>query len=72
MPRPPSLETLTQLRNVVGPAGVVSDPAEVAPYLREWRNRWIGETPLLLCPATPNEVAAIVGICAAAEVGVVP
>ena len=48
------------------------DAADVAPYLREWRNRWVGETPLLLCPGTPEEVAAIMRVCHAAEVGVVP
>jgi FAD/FMN-containing dehydrogenase len=71
MPRPPDSATLTRLANAVGPAGLV-DPAEAAPYLREWRNRWIGETPLLLCPGSPDEVGDILRICYEAEVGVVP
>lgn len=68
----PDAATLAALAAIVGPSGVVSDPAEVAPHLREWRNRYVGETPLLLCPATPDEVAAIVRVCAAANVGIVP
>ena len=72
MPRPPDSATLERLRNIVGPAGLVADPADRLPYLREWRNRWVGETPLLLCPGSTEEVAAIVAICAAAEVGLVP
>jgi FAD/FMN-containing dehydrogenase len=72
MPRPPDPATLQRLKDIVGPAGLVPDPTDVAPYLREWRNRWVGETPLLLCPGTTAEVAAILRICHAADVGVVP
>jgi FAD/FMN-containing dehydrogenase len=71
MPRPPDPETLAKLRAVVGPAGLVDSDSQ-APYLREWRNRWVGETPLLLCPGTPAEVAACVRLCADSEIGVVP
>jgi FAD/FMN-containing dehydrogenase len=48
------------------------DPDELAPHLVEWRNRFSGKTPLLLKPASPQEVAAIVRICAEGEVGIVP
>ena len=34
-------------------------------YLHEWRDRWQGETPILLLPANTKEVAAAVKICAA-------
>jgi FAD/FMN-containing dehydrogenase len=72
MLRPPDLATLERLKQIVGPPGLVPDPADVAPYLREWRNRWVGETPLLLCPGSTDEVAAIMRACHAADVGVVP
>src|SRR5215216_232892 len=72
MPRPPDSATLDRLKNLVGAPGLVPDAADVAPYLREWRNRWVGETPLLLCPGTTDEVAAIMRVCHAANVGVVP
>jgi FAD/FMN-containing dehydrogenase len=72
MPRPPSPDVLDRLQAIVGPAGFSVDPDELAPHLVEWRNRFTGKTPLLLKPATVQEVAAIVRVCAAAEVAIVP
>jgi len=71
MPRPAQPETLERLKTLVGPAGFSVDPDELAPHLTEWRNRFVGKTPLLLKPATTEEVAAIVRMCAAEEVGIV-
>jgi FAD/FMN-containing dehydrogenase len=72
MPRPATPEILERLQALVGPAGFSVDPDELAPHLVEWRNRFSGKTPLLLKPANPQEVAAIVRICAEGEVGIVP
>ncbi|MBN2576913.1 MAG: FAD-binding oxidoreductase [Deltaproteobacteria bacterium] len=72
MPRPVTPDTLERLKLVVGPAGFSVDPDEMAPLLVEWRNRFVGKTPLLLKPANVREVADIVRVCAAAEVGIVP
>jgi FAD/FMN-containing dehydrogenase len=71
MPQPAQPATLERLKALVGPAGFSVDPDELAPHLTEWRNRFVGRTPLLLKPASTNEVAAIVRICAEAEVGIV-
>ncbi len=72
MPRPPEPSTLERLKAIVGPGGWTDDPTDLAPQLREWRNRYVGKTPLLLRPARAEDVAAIVRVCAEAEVGVVP
>src|SRR5438309_10306653 len=72
MPRPPDAATLDRLKQIVGPAGFVTDPDQLAPHLTEWRNLYRGRTPLLLKPATTAEVSAIVRTCAAAEVAIVP
>jgi FAD/FMN-containing dehydrogenase len=72
MPRPATPEILERLKALVGPAGFSVDPDELAPHLVEWRNRFSGKTPLLLKPASSQEVAAIVRICAEGEVGIVP
>jgi FAD/FMN-containing dehydrogenase len=72
MPRPPQPSTLERLKAIVGDGAWTDDPAELEPQLREWRNRYVGRTPLLLRPGRAEEVAAIVRICAEAEVGVVP
>jgi FAD/FMN-containing dehydrogenase len=65
-------DTIERLQAIVGPAGFSVDPDELAPHLTEWRNRFVGKTPLMLKPATTHEVAAIVRVCAEAEVGIVP
>ena len=36
----------------------------IAPHLVEWRDRWHGQTPLLLSPSSTEDVAKIVEICA--------
>jgi FAD/FMN-containing dehydrogenase len=72
MPRPASPEILERLKQVVGPSGFSVDPDELAPHLTEWRNKFVGSTPLLLKPASTAQVAAIVRVCAEAEVGIVP
>jgi FAD/FMN-containing dehydrogenase len=72
MPRPAQPATLERLKELVGPSGFSVDPDELAPHLTEWRNKFVGKTPLLLKPATAEEVAAIVRICAESEVGIVP
>jgi FAD/FMN-containing dehydrogenase len=71
MPRPAQPATLERLKALVGPAGYSVDPDELAPHLTEWRNRFVGKTPLLLKPANTEEVAAIVRICAEADMGIV-
>ena len=71
MPRPAQSETLERLKTLVGPAGFSVDADELAPHLTEWRNRFVGKTPLLLKPASTAEVAAIVRVCAEADVAIV-
>jgi D-lactate dehydrogenase (cytochrome) len=72
MSRSADLATLDRLKSAVGPGGWTDDADELAPHLTEWRNRYRGRTPLLLRPATADQVATIVGICSEAEVAVVP
>ncbi|MBW3558904.1 MAG: FAD-binding oxidoreductase [Proteobacteria bacterium] len=65
-------ETLDRLKAALGPDGWSDDPARIAPKLVEWRGRWRGETPLLLLPRTPQEVALAVRICAETGAAVTP
>jgi len=67
-----SSETIDDLKAAVGPSGFIEDEAEMGGYLRDERKFYIGKTPLILRPASTAEVAAIVGICAEAGVGIVP
>jgi FAD/FMN-containing dehydrogenase len=65
-------DVLSRLKTVVGPDGWSEDPARLAPKLVEWRDRWQGSTPLLLLPASTDEVAAVIGVCAETRTPVVP
>jgi len=63
---------LAHLKSVVGERGYSDDPAEIAPHLTEWRDKYHGHSPLLLKPATTGEVSAILGICNEAQIPIVP
>ncbi len=61
-----------QLHAIVGPKGFSTDPAEIAPHLEEWRSKYTGASPLLLKPATTQEVSAILALCHQTGTAVVP
>ena len=63
---------IDELKRIVGRNGWTTDPAALEPHLTEWREVLHGATPIMLSPATTQEVAAIVKTCAKAGVGVVP
>ncbi len=69
---PPTPDILTRLTDVVGPQYVVTDEAELAPYMEEWRGLYHGRTPLLLKPGSTEEVARILKIANETGVAVVP
>ena len=55
--------TLTRLQDALGPKGWTRDPDLIAPHLVEWRDRWSGNTPLMLMPATTSEVEMVLSLC---------
>lgn len=69
---PPSPVVIEELKAAVGSDGWSQDAFEVAPYLTEWRNRWTGETPILLKPASTEEVSRVVAICAKHGTAIIP
>lgn len=69
--KPPSADTLDAIRQAVGEKGVVKEE-DAAPFLSEWRGRWPGEASLIVCPASTEEVAAVVKICADNNVAITP
>ncbi len=62
---------LAELRSAVGSGGVLEGPDTEA-YCVSWRDDWKGSVPLVLRPASTEEVAALVTICAAHKVAIVP
>ncbi|MFN3493234.1 MAG: FAD-binding oxidoreductase [Hydrogenophaga sp.] len=66
---------LDALRSVVGPAHVLTheDPAaDLSAWEQDWRRRAHGRALAVVRPGSTGEVAAVVRICAAAGVSIVP
>ncbi|MGE0238788.1 MAG: FAD-binding oxidoreductase, partial [Parvibaculaceae bacterium] len=68
----PSSETLARLAAVVGDKYAIRDPGEMAAYMTEWREIWTGRSPLVLRPASTEEVSQILSIAYATETAIVP
>ena len=68
----PSEALLDKLAQRLGPKGLTRDPAAMAPSLSDWRDRYHGAAAAMLSPATREEVAEIVALCAEAGVALVP
>jgi FAD/FMN-containing dehydrogenase len=69
---PPSEALLAALAGRLGPRGLTRDPADLAPWLTDWRGRWHGRAAALASPAGTEEVRFVVTRCAEAGVAVVP
>ena len=63
---------LDELKAIVGVRGWVDDETDLEPHLTEWRGVYVGRTPLLVAPASTEEVSAAVSACHAAGVAIVP
>lgn len=67
------LDTFTaEAGNLLGPKGFSSDPADLAAWLTDWRGRYSGRARGLASPASTQEVAALVKLCARHGVPIVP
>jgi FAD/FMN-containing dehydrogenase len=68
----PGNDLLDLLRARLGPAGVLTDPSDTAPYCEDWRRLYRGRTPAVLRPATTQEVVEAVRLCSERGVAIVP
>ncbi|HUO13030.1 MAG TPA: FAD-binding oxidoreductase [Caulobacteraceae bacterium] len=69
---PVPADVISRLKAVLGDGGWSQDPDRLAPKLVEWRDRWSGQTPLLVLPRTTEEVAAVVALCAESATAITP
>ncbi len=58
--------------DAIGAAHVLTAPEDQAPYLTDWRKRFTGRARAVLRPASAEEVAALVRLCASQGVPIVP
>ena len=63
---------LKSMAEIVGSRGFTRDPADMEPWLTDWRGRYTGKALALVSPASTSEVAAIVKIANAQAVALVP
>lgn len=61
-----------RLRGAVGDAGLILDAPGQAAYLTDWPRKWSGTTPVVVRPASTDEVAAVMRICHETRTPVVP
>jgi FAD/FMN-containing dehydrogenase len=61
-----------EVRSRFGPKAAITDPADVEPWLSDWRGRFHGKSEAILAPATTEEVAQIVSLAAERRVPLVP
>ncbi len=54
---------LDELKQIVGPRGWIDEEVDLEPHLTEWRGVYVGKTPLLVAPASTDEVSAVVKAC---------
>ena len=60
------------LREALGHAHVLTAHDDMAPYLTDWRKRYVGTAAAVALPASTAEVAAAVRACVAAGAPIVP
>ena len=65
-------EFVEKLRAIVGDKGLITDEAGKHPSLTDWRDNYLGTALAVVRPASTEEVAAVVKLCAAEKVAIVP
>ena len=63
---------IDELKSIVGSSGWTTDADELQPHLTEWRDRYQGETLIMVSPDNTEDVSAIIRACAASNTAVVP
>jgi len=63
---------IEEILAIVGPAGLITSPMEVAPYATDWRKRYLGKPAAVVRPASTAEVAEVVRACADSRTAIVP
>jgi D-lactate dehydrogenase (cytochrome) len=63
---------IEEIQAIVGPAGLITSPMEVAPYATDWRKRYLGKPAAVVRPASTAEVAGVVRACADSRTAIVP
>lgn len=63
---------LNEAKSLLGPSGWSEDAEKISSRTSDWRGRFAGHSPLLALPASTDEVAALVRLCAKERVPITP
>ena len=63
---------LDSCREAIGASHVITNEADMASYLVDWRRRYTGRAQAVLRPGSVDEVAALVRLCTEARVPICP
>ena len=63
---------LDSIAKIVGDRGLIRDPADIEPYVVDQRKAYIGATPIVVRPASTEEVSKVVALCAKTGTAIVP
>ncbi|MFB8281016.1 FAD-binding oxidoreductase [Nocardia colli] len=63
---------LDTLRDIVGPAHVLTDPSSMQGYVTDWTGRWAGSAVAVVRPASTAEVSSVAAVCFDAHVPITP
>ena len=66
------MSSIEELHGIVGAAHVLTEADAVAPFLVDWRRRYVGRAQAVVLPTTTDEVARIVAWCSRTGTPVVP
>jgi FAD/FMN-containing dehydrogenase len=68
----PGAPLLPRLASIVGEAHVLTAPADVEPFVGDWRGRYRGAARAVVLPGSTDEVSALVRACADTGTPIVP
>jgi len=68
----PKESLIERLASAVGRSHVLADPQDTAPFITDWRQQYSAQAECVVQPASPDEVAQVVSLCAREGVAVVP
>ncbi len=63
---------LERFVEIVGERGVITVPSDLEPYCIDWRSMFKGSALCVVLPRTTSEVSAIVKVCRAEKISLVP
>ena len=66
------MDWIGELKDHVGDSAIITDPADKAPFLKEWRDRYTGTAAAVVQPHSPQDVAACLAFASKHGIPVVP